>query len=77
MFVIVAVVIVAEGSLAFLGLSVPPPQPSWGGMIASGRQQFQEAPHVVFVPATALLLTVLALNVVGDWLVARTTGGEA
>jgi peptide/nickel transport system permease protein len=66
-FLVVAGVIVAEGSLSFLGLGIPPPQPSWGGMIASGRPALAEHPALVFVPAGVMMLTVLALNVVGDY----------
>ena len=66
-FVIVAAIMVAEGSLSYLGLGIPPPQPSWGGMIAAGQPFIATAPTVVFVPAGALLLTVLSFNVIGDW----------
>lgn len=65
-FLVVAVVVVAEGSLSFLGLGIPPPQPSWGGMIAAGRDFLSTEPEQVFIPATVLLLTVLSLNVFGD-----------
>lgn len=75
-FVVVATVIVAEGSLSFLGLGVPPPQPSWGGMIASARDALADHPHGVYVPAIVLLLTVLSLNVVGDRLRARLEGTD-
>lgn len=69
--VAVAVAIVAEGALAFLGLSVPPPQPTWGSMINEGRTILEDAPHVSFVPSGAMFLTVLALNFAGDSLRAR------
>src|SRR5207244_340884 len=49
--VAVAVAIVAEGTLAFLGLSVPAPTPTWGGMIADGRTLLEQAPHISFVPS--------------------------
>jgi peptide/nickel transport system permease protein len=65
-FVVAAVVIVAEGSLSFLGLGLPPPTPSWGGMIASGRDRLESDPWVVFVPAAVMFLTIFSLNVVGD-----------
>jgi peptide/nickel transport system permease protein len=65
-FVVAAVVIVAEGSLSFLGLGLPPPTPSWGGMIAAGRDRLESDPMVVFVPAAVMFLTIFALNVVGD-----------
>ena len=61
-----ALVVVVEGALGFLGLGMAPPQPSWGGMIAAGRAQLEDAPLASLVPAAALFLTVLALNVLGD-----------
>jgi len=67
----VAVAIVAEGTLAFLALSVQPPTPTWGGMINEGRRLLNDAPHVAFMPAIAMFLTVLALNFAGDSLRAR------
>jgi peptide/nickel transport system permease protein len=70
--VLVAVIIVAEGILSFLGLGVPPPLPSWGSMIAEGRDSLDNAPHIAFIPAIAMFLTVLAFNLVGDTLRAIT-----
>jgi len=66
--IIMALMIVVEGVLSFLGLSVPPPTPSWGGMIAAGREVLGETPHVCLIPASVLFLTVLSLNVLGDTL---------
>ena len=65
-FIVLAVAMVAEGSLAFLGFGIPPPTPTWGGMIAAGRPFLATDPELVFVPCIALLLTVLSLNAVGD-----------
>jgi peptide/nickel transport system permease protein len=65
-FIVLAAAMVAEGSLAFLGFGIPPPQPTWGGMIAAGRPFLATAPQLVFIPCLALLLTVLSLNAVGD-----------
>jgi peptide/nickel transport system permease protein len=62
----VAVVIVAEGGLALLGLSVPAPTVSWGAIIAGGQGNLQQTPWVVFVPSTFIFFTVLALNYLGD-----------
>ncbi|TML58497.1 MAG: ABC transporter permease [Actinobacteria bacterium] len=66
--VVVAVAIVAEGGLAFLGLSVPQPRPSWGEMISGGRDKLAggTAVHVSLIPATVMFVTVLAFNLVGD-----------
>lgn len=63
---LVAVLIVAEGTLSFLGLSVPPPTPSWGTMIEEGRELLDQAPHVTMIPAAAMCLTVLSFNLIGD-----------
>lgn len=62
----VAVTIVVEGALSFLGLGVPPPAPSWGIMIGEGRESLEIAPRLAFLPAAAMFLTVLAFNIVGD-----------
>lgn len=69
--VAVAVVIVAEGSLSFLGLGVPPPTPTWGGMIAEGRAALETDAYIALMPAGVMFLTVLALNYVGDGLQTR------
>ncbi len=68
----VAVIIVVEGSLSFLGLGVPPPISSWGSMIGEGRESLDVAPRLAFLPAAAMFLTVLAFNLVGDTLRALT-----
>jgi peptide/nickel transport system permease protein len=68
----VAVTIVVEGALSFLGLGVPPPMASWGSMIGEGRDGLDIAPRLAFLPAAALFLTVLAFNLVGDTLRAIT-----
>ena len=65
-FVLIALVIVLEGVLSFLGLGVPHPAPSWGSMISDGRELLSEAPHVSFIPAGVMFLTVLSINLVGD-----------
>jgi peptide/nickel transport system permease protein len=61
-------VIVLEGSLAFLGLSVQPPTPTWGGMINQARKDIKLTFMPVLIPSSAMVFTVLALNTVGDWL---------
>jgi len=62
----VAVAIVAEGGLAFLGLSVAPPTPTWGGMINEGRNVLETDPQIALIPSAVLFLTVLMLNFAGD-----------
>lgn len=64
--VVAGFVIVAEGGLGFLGLSVPSPTPSWGGMIAAGRDVLEQSPHVAMIPMAVMFLTVLSVNVIGD-----------
>ena len=66
--IVVAVLIVGEGALSFLGLGVPPPMPSWGSMMSEGREQLDFAPHIAFIPAIVMFLTVLSFNLVGDTL---------
>jgi peptide/nickel transport system permease protein len=61
-----AAAIIAEGSLSFLGLGVEPPNPSWGAMLNEGRQFLLVAPHLTAYPGLAIMVTVLALNLVGD-----------
>jgi len=68
----VAVTIVVEGALSFLGLGVPPPISSWGSMIGEGRESLEIAPRLAFLPAITMFLTVLSFNLVGDTLRALT-----
>lgn len=68
----VAVTIVVEGALSFLGLGVPLPAPSWGSMIGEGRESLELTPWLAFLPAGTMFITVLAFNVVGDTLRALT-----
>jgi peptide/nickel transport system permease protein len=68
----VAVIIVAEGALSFLGLGVPPPISSWGSMIGEGRESLEVAPQLAFLPAIAMFVTVLSFNLIGDTLRAIT-----
>jgi peptide/nickel transport system permease protein len=60
--------IIAEAGLSFLGLGIQPPSPSWGSMLAEGRQFLLLAPHLTTFPGLAIMLTVLGLNFVGDGL---------
>ena len=58
--------ILAEASLSFLGLGLPPGTPSWGAMLAEGKQALFEAPHLSLFPGLAIVFTVLTLNLLGD-----------
>jgi ABC-type dipeptide/oligopeptide/nickel transport system permease subunit len=60
--------IMAEAALSFVGLGAPPPTPSWGAMVADGRDLLRVAPWVSLFPGLAIGLTVLAVNLVGDGL---------
>jgi peptide/nickel transport system permease protein len=64
----VGVVIINESSLSFIGAGIPRPHPSWGVMVADGRDQILLAWWVSFFPGLAILLVVLAFNLTGDWL---------
>jgi peptide/nickel transport system permease protein len=64
----VGYVIIVEASLSFLGAGIPPPTPAWGSMIAEGRDFVTSAWWVSFFPGLAILLVVLAFNLLGDWL---------
>ena len=64
--IVMANLIVVEGAVAFLGLSVPPPTPTWGDMINKGRTDLDVAPHVSLIPAAFMVFTVVALNYLGD-----------
>jgi peptide/nickel transport system permease protein len=64
----VGLAIIAEGSLSFIGLGVPPPAPSWGGMLADGRENIADAWWLPTMPGIALSLVVLSANMLGDWL---------
>jgi peptide/nickel transport system permease protein len=61
-------VIIVEASLSFLGAGIPPPTPTWGSMIAEGRDYVATAWWVSFFPGLAILATVLSFNLFGDWL---------
>jgi len=64
----VAYAILLEASLSFLGLGVQPPTPSWGGMLATAREQLFTAPWISIFPGLAIFITVLGLNLLGDGL---------
>ena len=58
--------ILAEATMSFLGLGVPPPTASWGAMLNDGRAHLFDAPHLVIFPAVAVMLAVLSFNFIGD-----------
>jgi peptide/nickel transport system permease protein len=58
--------ILAEATMSFLGLGVPPPTSSWGTMLNDGRAHLFDAPHLVIFPAIAVMLAVLSFNFIGD-----------
>src|SRR5438309_5232281 len=58
--------VLAEATMSFLGLGVPPPTASWGSMLNDGRSHLFDAPHLVLFPAAAVMLAVLAFNFIGD-----------
>ena len=60
--------ILAEASLSFLGVGIPPPTPAWGLMVAEGRQWLTTAWWISFFPGLAIFLVVMSLNFFGDWL---------
>lgn len=60
--------ILLEAGLGYLGIGVPPPVPTWGSMISDGQPYFVSAPHTVIVPGLAIVLTVLAFNLLGQGL---------
>ena len=65
---IFAYAILAESILSFLGVGPPPPIPTWGNMIAEGKDYLREASYICFFPGVAVALTCLALNLLGDGL---------
>lgn len=68
----IAILILSEASLSFLGFGVQPPDPSWGLMIADGREHIRSAWWLVAFPGIAIFLTALSLNLVANWLRAVT-----
>jgi len=62
----IAIAIIAEGSLSFLGFGIAPPHPSWGGLIAEGKDRLGSYPGLVLVPSVVMFLTVFSSNTIGD-----------
>jgi peptide/nickel transport system permease protein len=63
----VGFVIVLEAALSFLGVGIPPPTPSWGVMVADGRGLIEQAWWISILPGLAILVTVVSMNILGDW----------
>jgi peptide/nickel transport system permease protein len=72
-----ALAILLEAALSFLGLGVPPPLPSWGLMIAEGKDYMFFSPWVIMVPGVALFVLVLGINLLGDGLRDLLGAGQA
>lgn len=64
----IANIIMAEAALSFLGAGIPPPQPSWGGMVDEGRALIATGWWLALFPGIAIVVTILSFNAVGDWL---------
>lgn len=64
----VAKIILYESTLSFLGLGMPPPAPEWGLMLAEAREFMRTAPHLLFFPALAIVLSACSVNLIGDGL---------
>jgi peptide/nickel transport system permease protein len=73
----VALSITAEGALSFLGLGVPPPTPSWGGIMTDGRSELRTLPHIIYVPAITMCISLLAINFIADWVNRLSDGRES
>jgi peptide/nickel transport system permease protein len=65
---IFAAAVLGEAALSFLGVGAPPYVPSWGNVLAEGRLYLQQAPWLTLFPGTAIMLTILGLNLFGDGL---------
>ncbi len=63
-----ATTVITEASLSFLGLGVPPSVPSWGSLLADGRDYLRQGWWITTFPGLAIMITVLAINLIGDWL---------
>jgi peptide/nickel transport system permease protein len=64
----VAIAILSAAGLSFIGLGIEPPTPEWGAMLSSGRHLIRRAPHVATFPGVAIMITIFALNLLGDGL---------
>ena len=76
-FLAMGIVIIAEGSLSFIGVSVGSPSITWGNILAAGRGRLEESPHIALTTGGVMFVTLMALNFVGDELLKRLDVREA
>ena len=76
-FLAMGIVIIAEGSLSFIGVSVGSPSITWGNILAAGRGRLEESPHIALTTGGVMFATLMALNFVGDELLRRLDVREA
>lgn len=76
-FLAMGIVIVAEGSLSFIGVSVGSPSITWGNILSAGKGRLEDAPHISLITGGVMFVTLLALNFVGDELLRRLDVREA
>jgi peptide/nickel transport system permease protein len=74
-FITMGVAIVAEGAMSYLGLSVQPPEASWGNLLQRAFSVVNQAPWLIFIPGAAITTTVIAFQVLGDGLSLALSGG--
>ncbi|MCQ3810431.1 MAG: ABC transporter permease [Acidimicrobiia bacterium] len=76
-FLAMGIVIIAEGSLSFIGASVESPSITWGNILAGGRGKIEDAPHIAMITGGVMFVTLMALNFVGDEMLRRLDVREA
>lgn len=64
----VAIAILTAAGLSFIGLGIQPPTPEWGSMLSGGRSYIRDYPHMTLYPGLAIMVTIFALNLLGDGL---------
>lgn len=76
-FLAMGIVMIAEGSLSFIGVSVGSPSITWGNILAAGKGRLEDAPHIALITGGVMFVTLMALNFVGDELLRRLDVREA
>ena len=76
-FLAMGIVIIAEGSLSFIGVSVGSPSITWGNILSSGKGKLEDAPHIALITGGVMFVTLMALNFVGDEMLRRLDVREA